>query len=278
VKSRSSLLIGAFCDGPAACGTELDPAQYGPDPDLPESQQTVPSDADHNAHHPEQAQAQTSAPAGSPQDQMGTMLAPQAGTRGMQRRSAGPSGQRYGSMVPGMPGGIMPGGILGQGGQRSGGRPSAVAQHGTQCPRSPGAILRPSGPRTCLDADGGREAKARTTGGNLPRRPAHRLLALQPLRLRNLAALEIGGTLVKTGNRWIIAIPPTETKTYEPIEVPWSDVLLDPLEHYLAEIRPVLSKQASAAQSDSGRICLMDSTGRVAQRLSALHRLADHPC
>jgi uncharacterized protein (DUF305 family) len=58
------------------------------------AQQAAPSDADHNAHHPEQAQAQTTAPMGSPQAQTGTMTAPQGGTM--------PGGQRPGGMMSGM--------------------------------------------------------------------------------------------------------------------------------------------------------------------------------
>jgi hypothetical protein len=54
-------------------------------------------------------------------------------------------------------------------------------------------------------------------------RPGHRavtyrdglliaFLSLQPLRLRNVASLELGRTLVKAGDSWLIAIPATETK------------------------------------------------------------------
>lgn len=66
------------------------------------AQQAVPSDADHNAHHPGQAQAQTTAPTGSPQGQMGTMPAPQGGMPGMSGGMMGQSGQRPGGMMSGM--------------------------------------------------------------------------------------------------------------------------------------------------------------------------------
>ncbi|SCZ08496.1 CopM family metallochaperone [Microvirga guangxiensis] len=58
------------------------------------AQQAVPSDADHNAHHPEQAQAQTTPPMASPQGQTGPVTAPQGGTM--------PGGQRPGGMMSGM--------------------------------------------------------------------------------------------------------------------------------------------------------------------------------
>lgn len=78
------------------------------------AQQAAPSDADHNAHHPEQAQAQTTAPMGTPQAQMGTMPAPQGGSSGMQGGTI-PGGQRPGGMMSGMmncP--MMQGGMMGR--------------------------------------------------------------------------------------------------------------------------------------------------------------------
>lgn len=78
------------------------------------AQQAAPSDANHNAHHPEQAQAQTTAPMGAPQAQMGTMPAPQSGSSGMQGGTM-PGGQRPGGMMSGMmncP--MMQGGMMGR--------------------------------------------------------------------------------------------------------------------------------------------------------------------
>jgi len=65
------------------------------------AQQTTPSDADHTAHHPEQAQAPTAAPMGGAQAQTGTMPAPQGGMSGMQGATM-PGGQRPGGMMSGM--------------------------------------------------------------------------------------------------------------------------------------------------------------------------------
>jgi uncharacterized protein (DUF305 family) len=66
------------------------------------AQQAAPSDADHNAHHPEQAQAQTTAPMESPQAQTGTMTAPQGAAPATQGGPTGPDGQRPGGMMSGM--------------------------------------------------------------------------------------------------------------------------------------------------------------------------------
>ncbi|WP_445503803.1 CopM family metallochaperone [Microvirga sp. G4-2] len=86
------------------------------------AQQATPSDADHNAHHPEQAQAQTTAPAGSPQTPMGATPSTQDG-------SAGPNGQRPSGMIPGMSGGMMQEGMTNQVGSRPGGMMSGIGQN-----------------------------------------------------------------------------------------------------------------------------------------------------
>lgn len=67
------------------------------------------------------------------------------------------------------------------------------------------------------------------------------LLAARPLRLRNLAGLELERTLVSRGDgQWWITIPAKETKTHEPVEVPWPDGLAHALDTYLREHRAVL--------------------------------------
>jgi integrase/recombinase XerD len=68
------------------------------------------------------------------------------------------------------------------------------------------------------------------------------VLAARPLRLRNLAGLELERTLVPRGDAWWIDIPPEETKTREPIEVPWPEALTAPLATYLDGYRPILCR------------------------------------
>lgn len=85
------------------------------------AQQTSPSDTDHNAHHPEQAQTQTTVPMDSPQAQMSTMPAPRSGMSGMQGGMMGQGGQRPGGMMSGMmncP--MMQGGSAGMMGRQAG--------------------------------------------------------------------------------------------------------------------------------------------------------------
>ncbi|MFC4171573.1 hypothetical protein ACFOYU_05820 [Microvirga sp. GCM10011540] len=63
------------------------------------AQQASPAGADHNAHHPQQAQAQTTAPMGTPQAPTGTMSMPQAPMPGMQAGTPGQGAQRPGGMM-----------------------------------------------------------------------------------------------------------------------------------------------------------------------------------
>jgi len=69
------------------------------------------------------------------------------------------------------------------------------------------------------------------------------LLAARPLRLRNLLGLVLNDTLVRLGNQWLIQIPAADTKTKEPIELPWPGLLIAPLETYLACHRVVLGQR-----------------------------------
>jgi integrase/recombinase XerD len=62
-------------------------------------------------------------------------------------------------------------------------------------------------------------------------------LASRPLRLRNLTGLILDRTLVQRGDGWWIEIPAAETKTKDPIELPWPEMLVPHLETYLANHR-----------------------------------------
>jgi integrase len=63
-------------------------------------------------------------------------------------------------------------------------------------------------------------------------------LAARPLRRRSLAALAAGRTLRRVGETWMVVLGPEDTKTREPLEFPFPEVLVASLEFYLAEVRP----------------------------------------
>ena len=69
------------------------------------------------------------------------------------------------------------------------------------------------------------------------------LLAVRPLRMKNLVGLTLDRTLVRRREQWWIQIPAVETKTCEPIELIWPDLLIGPLETYLSCHRPVLAQR-----------------------------------
>jgi site-specific recombinase XerD len=105
------------------------------------------------------------------------------------------------------------------------------------------------------------------------RKPGHRLvnyrdglmiafLALQPLRLKNLAGLVIGQTLVKAGGRWMVVLPGDQTKTHAPIEVTWPESLVPALEHYLTTIRPSLAARRRTSPIEAGDYLWISAEGR----------------
>ena len=79
------------------------------------------------------------------------------------------------------------------------------------------------------------------------------LLASRQLRLHNLAGLTLDRTLVRRSDGWWIQIPATETKTKDPIEKRWPEILVPYLQTYLADHRAgiaVLRGPGMGASSD----------------------------
>jgi integrase len=81
-------------------------------------------------------------------------------------------------------------------------------------------------------------------------------LALIPLRRRTLAALRIGGHLVKVGDLWELDIPAADTKTRRALDYPISKGLSARIDLYLEQFRsriPGADRHASPWSSDQGR-------------------------
>ena len=66
------------------------------------------------------------------------------------------------------------------------------------------------------------------------------LLALRPIRARNLTMIQCGRHLLRRNGAWWLVFQATETKTKQPLEMPFPEELVPNLEHYLATHRPVL--------------------------------------
>jgi integrase len=75
------------------------------------------------------------------------------------------------------------------------------------------------------------------------------LLATRPLRLANLAQLELGRELVQRAAGWWLEIPGAATKSGELIELPFPDDLVEALEIYLAVWRPQPARPERVAAS-----------------------------
>ena len=67
------------------------------------------------------------------------------------------------------------------------------------------------------------------------------LLALVPLRRRNIAGLRLGRNVIDIGNVWLIALDTCETKTHAALEILWPDELKKPLAIYLTVHRRLLA-------------------------------------
>jgi integrase len=95
-------------------------------------------------------------------------------------------------------------------------------------------------------------AKAEGAGGGTPlaRALAFRdgliiaLWAARPFRRKNFAALEIGRHLVRVGDQYWLRVEAGETKTGQPIDVPFPVDLVPHLERYLSHYRPMLAQRA----------------------------------
>lgn len=90
-------------------------------------------------------------------------------------------------------------------------------------------------------------AEARTRSGVRKNASLYRdglqiaLLALRAFRMRNFAGLEIGKHLVQVDGVWWLLLSRDETKTKQPIEVPFPKQLVPALIRYLEEYRPLLA-------------------------------------
>jgi integrase/recombinase XerD len=71
------------------------------------------------------------------------------------------------------------------------------------------------------------------------------LLAVAPMRRRNLASLTLGQHLQRVGGSWTVVLKASETKNGRPLEHPLPEGLGRALERYLERFRPVLFGSAA---------------------------------
>jgi len=86
-------------------------------------------------------------------------------------------------------------------------------------------------------------------------------LALQPLRLSNLAGLVIGETLHRVGHNWTFSFSEQQTKTHRPIEGTWPSCLNEALATYLSTFRPLLARRRRTSTKDAGQNLWLSAEG-----------------
>jgi integrase/recombinase XerD len=91
-------------------------------------------------------------------------------------------------------------------------------------------------------------------------------LVARPIRLRNLTGLDLDRTLLCHDGQWWIEVPASETKTKHPIDLPWPETLLAPLEIYLARHREVLVQMRRHSADPAGSALWVSEHG------SPMHR------
>jgi len=100
------------------------------------------------------------------------------------------------------------------------------------------------------------------------------LLALRPLRLRNLAALDLDRTLLRERDAFRISFDGNETKNGSPLSFPWPDVLLEPLIEWLEGYRPELARQTNRWTRRIGGALWVSSHGSPMTKQAIYDRVA----
>lgn len=77
-------------------------------------------------------------------------------------------------------------------------------------------------------------------------------LAARPLRLRNLSSLRIGHSLLRTRTGYSVEFSGRQTKKGIAIEFVYPQWLIEPLDIYLDDVRPLLLSRARGDQGDAG--------------------------
>jgi integrase len=99
------------------------------------------------------------------------------------------------------------------------------------------------------------------------------LLALRPIRRRNLAGLALGVSVRRTGDGWLLHLEADDTKTHVQHEIPWPDILVRALETYLAQHRPVLMGFKNRWHAPIGNALWVSSHGSPLTQMALYDRI-----
>ena len=101
------------------------------------------------------------------------------------------------------------------------------------------------------------------------------LLSSRPVRLKNLASIEIGRHLDRRDERFWLNFPPREVKNRRALEFPLPLELTDRLETYLSEVRPVLLEASGRWNGDPGLALWISEHGSRMLAGQIRHRIAE---
>jgi integrase len=102
------------------------------------------------------------------------------------------------------------------------------------------------------------------------------LLALVPLRRRNIAGLRIGRNLIDVNGTWLIALDADETKTHAPLDIAWPEQLAAPLAAYLTIHRPHLSSLRGRWSKSIDGALWVSSDGSPMTQMAIYDRIRKH--
>jgi integrase/recombinase XerD len=102
------------------------------------------------------------------------------------------------------------------------------------------------------------------------------LLALVPLRRRNMAGLRLRKNLIELDGRWIISLDASETKTHAAFEVSWPDEILAPLKTYLDFHRPHLASLPGRWSKPVDNFLWVSSDGSPMTEMAIYDRIRRH--
>jgi integrase/recombinase XerD len=102
------------------------------------------------------------------------------------------------------------------------------------------------------------------------------LLALVPLRRRNMAGLRLNRNVIEINGAWLIALDASETKTHGAFEINWPDELLAPLQIYLDLHRPFLASLPGRWSRPIDNALWVSSDGSPMTEMAIYDRIRKH--
>lgn len=107
------------------------------------------------------------------------------------------------------------------------------------------------------------------------------ILAARPLRLRNLAGIEVGQHLVRIGANYVLLFAASETKTKAALEHALPPSLTQLIDRYLAYFRPILVEcdgkgRNRASNTPAGRYLWISTEGSAMTAVAIYDRIVKH--